>query len=42
MNFAEFFFVLFSLSIFKQFIKLYLINQGKETKNKILNNLLSI
>ena len=42
MNFAEFFFVLLNLSTFKDFNKLYLINLGKETKNKILNNLFSI
>ena len=41
MNFTEFSFLLFCLSTFNEFIKLYLINLGKETKNKILNNLFS-
>ena len=37
MNFVEFSFALFSLSSFKEFNKLYLLNLGKETENKILN-----
>ena len=32
MNFAEFSFVLLSISTFKEFNKLYLINQGKVKK----------
>ena len=39
MNFAEFSFALFCLSTIKKFNKFYLIDLGKETKNKILNNL---